>query len=191
MKLIALLGPDGAGKSTLIEELRRASAPRSIRVHHFRVARRRRRDSVHSPYAKESHPLPLAVAKVGWWLIHHSLWGLMVRLRAADDGSEIVVFDRFLYDVVADPVRYRLPPVMARLPIVPLVWPRPDLLVVLQPPPTTIQRRKQEVSADETRQQWLSYERLAPGRIRVLRVRNARPPAELARQILSLMIESR
>ncbi len=183
MTLVALLGPDGSGKSTLIRELVGSFEEGDVELHHFRVSLKPKSDTpVRNPYTKPAHPAVVAVVKMLWWHALHSTWGLTRRARGGQ-GSGIVIFDRFLYDVLADPRRYRVPRWVADLPWTVLVWPKPDLTVILEPPLDVIRARKQEVDERETDIQLAAYRGLLSGESGVLRLTEALEPSELVDRV--------
>ena len=90
-----------------------------------------------------------------WWI---GYWTGIVRQRAKHG---LVVFDRHLLDIQADPLRYRYggPSWLARAAC--RLVPRPDLIVVLDAPTSVVRARKQEVTTAESERQSLAYRRLA------------------------------
>ena len=146
---IVVMGPDGAGKSTLIEHLVQAVSPafRRHRVFHWRPMLLWRRKAAGDTTQPHSHP-PYA----GWWstarLFAHLLdyWlGYCLVIRPLLARSGLVVFDRYFHDLLADPKRYRFggPLWLARS--VSWLVPKPDLLFILDAPVQVILSRKQEV----------------------------------------------
>lgn len=183
MKIIAFLGPDGSGKSTIIREIRKMVGDTAVEVRHFRITLRPAdRPPVVRPYAKPPHSYPLALCKLLLWHGIQFAWGCW--RMAAGSSASLVLFDRFLYDVAADPRRYRVPEAVARLPWPALVWPRPALVVVLTPPREVTQARKAEVTPEEGDAQLARYERLLFNGDAVFHADGTEPPDVLARAIL-------
>lgn len=182
MTVIALLGPDGSGKSTLINELKRGASG-EVELHHFKISLGgNQRPPVTEPYDKPPHPGAVAFLKVLWWHLVYMGWGFRHTFRhRADD--RLVIFDRHLFDVAADPRRYRVPVRIANLPWRRITWPKPDLTVILQLPVAVVRERKQEVAEEETAAQLKAYEDLPHGPDKVLRVTEALSSQELARLV--------
>jgi len=164
---VAVLGPDGAGKTTLIERLIPMLAPafRRSRRFHFRPrvvasGRGRAPGPVEDPHAEPPRGALASTAKVALFvldfLIGHAvaIWPLKLR-------STLVVFDRYYHDLLADPARYRYGAPRWLAALGGLLVPRPDLWIVLDAPPATVQARKSEVGAAETARQRAAYRALA------------------------------
>ena len=159
---VAVFGPDGAGKSAVIKYL--AADPtmpfRGTEQFHFRPMFRRHWDEsppATAPHARPSRNALLSIFKLLYWLL--DCWfGYAFIVRPARAGSRLVLFDRYLDDILIDPLRYRLPNStlwFARL--VAQLAPRPDLYVLLDVPAGIVQRRKAEVSPAESQRQRLAY----------------------------------
>ncbi len=162
---VAVLGPDGAGKTTLIERLIPILAPafRRSRRFHLRpqlIARGRAAGPVENPHAEPARGAAASAAKVALFALDFLL-GHAVRIWPLKLRSTLVVFDRHYHDLLADPARYRYgaPRWVASLGA--LFVPRPDLWIVLDAPPATVQARKSEVGEAETARQRAAYRALA------------------------------
>jgi thymidylate kinase len=97
----------------------------------------------------------LSFVMLDWWI---GYWTRIVRQRAKHG---LVVFDRHLLDMLADPLRYRYggPSWVARAAC--RLVPRPDIIVILDAPTSVIRARKQEVTTAESQRQKLAYRHLA------------------------------
>jgi serine acetyltransferase/thymidylate kinase len=163
---VAVIGPDGSGKSSVIERVLADLAPafRGVRSLHLRPrvvgggsASVR---PVTAPHALPPRGRIASVAKLVHMLLDY-VAGYALRVWPLTRRSTLVVFDRYYRDLLVDPKRYRYggPLCLAR-------WaakcvPGPDLWVLLDAPGDVLQARKSEVSAGESARQRQSYLRLA------------------------------
>lgn len=162
--VIAVLGPDGSGKTTVIEHLERELAPafrRVIRYHlrtHFGAASRG--TAVTDPHGQKPRGHLASAAKVVLFILDYWM-GWLRWVYPAKIRSSLVVFDRYYHDMLVDPVRYRLPrgSFLQRV-LAPLV-PRPDIWLVLHAPPEMLVARKGEITLEAAREISQGYERLA------------------------------
>jgi len=159
--VIAAMGPDGSGKSSLIERLRPAVAPafRATANHHFRPglgSRRRAAAPVTDPHGQDPRGRLASAAKLVFFLVDYTLGGL-VRVWPARVRSTLVIFDRHYPDLLIDPRRYRFagPAALARL--VGRLIPAPDLWLVLDVPASLAVARKGEVPLAEAERQRRAY----------------------------------
>jgi thymidylate kinase len=109
--------------------------------------------------------------------------------RRALAASRLVIFDRYYYDILIDPVRYRLPNScigFARR-LVPLA-PAPDLCVLLDVPAEALQHRKQEVSFAESQRQRFAYREMFRSLPNTLLVNADCPLAEVTHQVSTAVL---
>jgi thymidylate kinase len=185
---IAFFGPDGVGKSAVIEEAKAllGSSFSGVTLLHFRPRfgrRGRNRMPVTDPHGKVPRGLLISLAKLLYWLVD-CWWGYFAVIRPALRCSGLVVFDRYYPDILVDPRRYRLPEGcrgFARY-VVSLA-PCPDLCVLLDAPAEVVQRRKQEVSPAESQRQRLAYLAMLQFLPDKLVVSADGPVSEIARQV--------
>lgn len=164
--VVAVLGPDGVGKSTIIDGIMTQVAPgfRRTRYIHLRpgLGQKANRESkpVTDPHARSPYSLLVSVAKLVY-LAADYLAGYLVKIRPAKVRSTLIVFDRYYHDLIVDPRRYRYggPIWLARF--FAHFIPRPDIMLVLNAPAEVIQQRKVEVSMAECQRQVAEYRRLA------------------------------
>jgi len=156
---IVILGPDGAGKSSVIQGLldKLRQSGHTVIMRHLKpqIIVRRRGEPVTivtDPHGKPARSNFSSVAKIFVWLIEewyaNFFW---------DKQDVLLICDRYYHDLLIDPIRYRYggPLWIARL--VGSVFPRPMLWVLLDAPAEILQARKQEVSVEETMRQRSEY----------------------------------
>jgi thymidylate kinase len=185
--MLGFLGPDGVGKSSVIEGVERQIGPafrKQARFHlrpHFGKPQGTS-VTVEDPHSGQPRGLSGSMAKLAlWWLDYVS--GYVRGVYPKLIRSTLVVFDRYADDLAVDPKRYRYggPLWMARL--LGRTVPRPDLMFVLVADPEIIQARKAEVPLAETSRQVEEYRKLAQ-RKGVILVDAGRPLEEVVSNIV-------
>jgi len=163
--MIAFAGPDGSGKSTLVENVVQNLAPafRRAEVLHLRprlLGASRGARPVTDPYAAPARSALASTAKLAWFVADY-VAGYLLRLWPCIVRSGLVAFDRYYHDLLADPRRYRYGASLGLARLAARFVPAPDLWVVLDASVETLQSRKQEVTAAESEQQRRAYLALA------------------------------
>lgn len=164
---IAILGPDGSGKSSVVQGLQENLKTMRVGVSlmHWRpnvFSKRAGVDGgvVSDPHGKRPYGFVSSLAKlvmliVDWWL------GALFTSRHARAKSKIWISDRYYNDLLVDPVRYRY-----GASLWPARWlfklcPKPDRVIVLTGDAKVIHARKQEVTFEELERQLKAYEKVA------------------------------
>lgn len=195
ISMLAVVGPDGVGKTTFIDLLRRELArilikdPESIKVAHFRprllpnIKELFRKGTTDAAEFSQPHRAAPAgrlgsLARISYyWLDYVIGYWLLVRWRSPRE--HVYVFDRYFYDFLVDPQRSRisLPNWVRRAFLA--ITPEPSLVFFLDCPADIVHQRKQELPLEEIERQMRIYRELAashPERFIVLDAR--RSPAE-------------
>lgn len=189
---VTVLGPDGAGKSSVLEAVRRQLAPAffatSYRFFAPSVFRRAAPAAPNiDPQGKPQRSVWGSVAKAIYWWFDYTI-GYYLTVQPERARATLALFDRYLVDALADPKRCRYGgPTW----LVQLVWhlvPKPDLVVLLDAPVAVIQSRKQEVPPAETARQREAYrsivEKIPQGYI----VDAGRPLAQVVADVTALVL---
>lgn len=162
---IAVLGPDGAGKSTLIDklELKLSGAFRYSAKFHLRPGILGTKDEgnpVTDPHGTPPRSYLVSLLKLFYYMADYVL-GYMFMLYPKFVRTTMVVFDRYYDDILVDPARYRYggPSTLAEL--THYFIPKPDLILTLDVSEEMILKRKQEVGKEELIRQRKSYRELA------------------------------
>jgi hypothetical protein len=144
LRTTAVLGPDGSGKSALIEFAK--SAPTGARYRFQRFKRFFRRPLW---YVVTSEPRNVRDEKV-LWLILPVAWLYFCCSRVFTGWRRPLLLDRYFYDYFVRNVRSETEPLrrIAAYGACSALAPRPCALVVAMCPTTVILARKQEMTAD-------------------------------------------
>jgi O-antigen/teichoic acid export membrane protein/thymidylate kinase len=173
---VVFLGPDGVGKSTVLDAVRERLAPvffgttyRTYAPMVFRNASAPGKGP--TPHSLPLRSLPASLAKAGYWFLYYTLGYYPTAYRDRARGC-LAINHRYLLDALVDPRRYRYsgPRWLLRL-----IWkacPKPDLVILLDAPPDVILSRKQELAPQETARQCAAY-RLLVGRLSYGRIVDA------------------
>lgn len=163
---IAILGPDGSGKSTVIDNLAaklKLSRLKLRTVHwlpHLTPYPTRGEGVAADPHAQAPKSAFLSILQLGkisffWW------WASLRYLFHLRAKSEILLSDRFYSDLLADPRRYRYGAFLGLARFIFKFLPAPDQVVVLLTDADTILARKQEVTKEALTRQLESYKQVA------------------------------
>ena len=182
---VAFYGPDGAGKSSVIDRVEPRLAPafrRTARYHlrpHFGRRLRPGGTPVTEPHGQPARGWIGSFAKVAYWFLDATL-GYWFRVRPQVVRSTLVVFDRYVDDLAVDPKRYRFGAPVWTADALRRVTPRPDVTVVLDAPADVLQARKAEVPLAESERQREAYRALAERTRGAVVVDAARPLSDVA-----------
>ena len=158
---IIFLGPDGSGKSSVISRITDLlkDAVREIEYNHLKPQlfnKYNKSQPIMDPHGKPPRGAFISVIKILYWLFLY--W--YDRFNHKHKTLTLRIWDRYYYDLLADPLRYRYGgPIWIAHAIAKLV-PKPDLIILLDAPVEVLQSRKQEVSFEETLRQREAYVKL-------------------------------
>ena len=182
---VAVLGVDGAGKSTVLSRIERdlAQAFWSVKRYHGRALESplrwtkrvrqqrelRRKEIEHAAAAGTEYRPPrnphyrpqrnpvLSLVKLALWWADYTVLGYGRDIYPRLRRAGLVLLDRHYHDLLVDPIRHRYggPMWMARA--AGRFFPQPHLVVLLDAPPEVLHARKQEVPLEETARQREAY----------------------------------
>lgn len=187
-KVVVFLGPDGAGKSTVLNLLQAELNTRGseFAFRYFApgfLKRYRPKDDggvTTNPHEGRQYGPALIFAKLSLMLFEFHMG--LPRLR---QGHRLVLFDRYIHDILVDPRRYRMDRLRGWMRWMLKAAPKPDLLVIISAPAEMIQARKQEVPPEETARQVAAYEALADILPNTVIIRNDTSPEAAAAAALT------
>jgi len=158
---IAFLGPDGSGKSTIIDEL--LSAPFFINKYYFHL--KPIHSDEHSEIVVDPHKLAVyskikSYLKLIFFIYQYNIGWLMNILKLKIKSS-LIIFDRYYDDLLIDKKRFRYGGKTKIAKFVQKFIPKPDFYFVLSGDAELIYNRKKEVPFSELQRQLTLYESLS------------------------------
>lgn len=173
--VVVVMGPDGVGKSTVIEGLRdafHAATHGAVEIQHLKpgllppLAALKGRSRVGSPLGVAPHastPSGLlgSVARMAYYTLDYIL-GYWLRVRPAIARQPTIwIFDRYAFDMALDPRRFRIGPYPRLARAFVSICPKPHLVLCLTAPAGVVRGRKEELSPAEVERQLQSLSRFA------------------------------
>lgn len=190
----AVLGPDGAGKGTLLTNIASRLSALGRGTHRFHLmppiaGRRVSVAVVDDPHGRPPRSVLVSTLKLCYFALAYNIgWVRSVWLQRRRSG--IIFFDRYYHDLIADPRRYRsgAPPWLVRL--VGRLIPMPDLFLILDASPETVRQRKTEVSAEESVRQFGAYRKLCAELPNAHLIDASLPPDKVALQCEDVIVRA-
>ena len=200
--VIAVLGTDGAGKSTIIEAIKPAL---DQATHNATILRHLRPDflpplgrlkgagnlpagPVTNPHGSKPSGFFGSLARLAYATANYMLgYWFETRLQIAKQPT-VVIFDRYAYDMMLDQRRFRinLPSWLVRC--FARLAPKPDLIFCLYGSPEVLAARKQELPLDEVTRQVDALKAFAATEPRAILVNTEQPIEACRDQILQAIV---
>jgi thymidylate kinase len=142
------LGIDGVGKTSIIKniDIGLTGCAKEIKIIHLKHPFFKEKNLQNTnPHNKKKRNLFVSILKVVYWLFGYYFKKNIHGFK----NSTIILWDRYIYDIWVDPLRYRL-----KLPKFLVIFfkniaPKPDFTFILTDKPDRIFRRKKELSLKE------------------------------------------
>ncbi len=198
---IAFLSPDGGGKSTAIELVRKLAwgtfhgsdaiyfRPRLLsNAGSYKITNKTIEDSTNTdPHSKQVNGPLKSLARFFFYNLDFIL-GTWLKILPTKIKKRMVVFDRYYYDYYADMKRYQycLSPKFAKA----FEWsiPKPNITFVLDAPADVLYERKQELTLEELGRQREIYRDFAQNHKAAVLIDATQSPEQVAQQIVHEII---
>ena len=190
---LVFLGPDGVGKSTVIEAVRGQLSPIFLREKYLTFAPSLLPARFETPKPGGPHSLPprsylASLIKAAWWTLCYT-FGYLLGIHPTLARAGLVVNHRYLPDAIVDPKRYRYSGPQWPLRALWRVAPKPHLLFLLDAPPEVIRERKQEVALEEIVRQREAYRTMAEPLSFARIIDNSQPLEQVVAQVEQIVLD--
>ncbi len=197
---LAFLGPDGSGKSTVIQAVKERIEyyfgeveDRHWRPHFLRdlgvLLGKREKTSgpVSDPHGRAPHSTAVSALRFFYYWLDYWV-GYPLRVWKFRAKNHLVIFDRYAQDMVCDPRRYRLKLPAGLMKFFCHLVPQPELTFVLLADAVTIHQRKGEVPLETLRELLQRYGAAAKRGGRIRAVDCSRTVNEIADEIAAMVL---
>lgn len=157
--IIAFLGADGSGKSTVINRfLDHVSDDwTEVKYVHFRptyfVKGSNSQETVTNPHEGASRGPVMSLLKLLLFVLEYN-WAFYIHYRKS---NQLIIFDRYYYDVLADPARIKVSSPKWLIKSIGRLIPNPGLVFYFDASVETLYGRKQEVEKEVLQQILKNY----------------------------------
>ena len=157
--IVVVIGPDGSGKTFLIDFLKKNFLKKNYstqRIHLKPSLLKSKITKVSNPHSKPVRSNLTSCLKLLFWLIsYYTFFLINFFLRT----KKIFFFDRYVHDIIVDPLRYRIK-IDKKILFILSLFPNPDFWCFMTGDPKKIWSRKKEVKFDILKIQLNKYRKL-------------------------------
>lgn len=190
--VLAFMGPDGSGKTTVINKFKEDIEPAFRRIqqfHLFPIPAKESDSPDTNPQGQKPRNWLLSFLKLLYLLFvyvrGHIRYVIPKKIR-----STLTIYDRYYDDILVDPKRYRNGTSSWIVRMVGMFIAEPELWIILDCPTDVIQSRKAEVSPEETERQRFKYLELAKSKKNYIVVNTNRDLKEISLEVCQFVCDS-
>lgn len=197
-QLLAFFGPDGVGKSTTADLVEHALQTKGLETRRYHWRPRVLPSSVRPGKITVDVSCPDDLRPRHWltslflyvYFFLDFLWAYLVRFRPLLRRGVFIIYERYYYDLLFHPRRYRLQEISFLAELLSRLLPCPDLMILLSGEPSTIFARKPELPLDEIKRQQHEMKRYLPRYAATLCIDvTDAEPSEIVHRILQALIQ--
>ncbi|WP_242092373.1 hypothetical protein [Aestuariivivens sediminicola] len=158
---ISFLGPDGSGKSTIIDCIRANNPFVNFEYYHLKPKKiKSKNQNIQiNPHQNNNYSVLLSVLKLIYFIFEYNFYWL-INILPKKITPTLIVFDRYFEDIFADPKRYRYGASDSFVKFLKKFIPKPSIHFILEAPVEVIHNRKKEVSETSLKLQLKKYREL-------------------------------
>lgn len=189
---ICFLGPDGSGKSTIINGLLEQDLP-FIRNDYFHLKPVKQSNSNKNLVITDPHSAPVysklkSFIKLIYCLLLYNV-GWVKNIIPLKTKSSLIIFDRYYDDILVDNRRFRYGGSISWAKFIGMFILKPKLYFVLTTEADIILKRKQEVSREELKRQIVQYRKLGDEK-RYFNIDVNKTPELIVQEITNILINN-
>jgi len=160
---LSILGPDGCGKTTVINALKLRELPfRRCDYFHLKprfLGPKGDGKPVPNPHLKPQYGKVLSILKLLFFYFDY-LIGHLVKILPLKIRSSLIIFDRYYDDILVDPKRFRYGGPLWLSNFVGRFVPKTNITIVLVAEPEIIYSRKKELEFEELSRQLIQFSKI-------------------------------
>ncbi|MDA7484374.1 hypothetical protein N9A56_03510 [Planktomarina temperata] len=200
---IGFIGVDGVGKSTVIDEVMKIydlHGDHQYMHRHLRpnllpplgdikfIGKQKKLDGPVVPHSQPAGGKITSLVRLIWLLIDYSIGYYCVVYRFIRKKKRIVFFDRYLPEILIDPLRFRIAGYYFLRAMMFRFLPRPKYYIILYANPQIIISRKKELSVIEIERQQENFRKIFEKYPKTFFIEANKPASELAKIIYECIV---